>query len=126
MVAETPDELQLLHDKHAIEEDAGLETHVLDGRGAPRRSRPYLADDLLGATYCPRRATRTRCSRRRSMPCRAIERGAVIRTHARGDRIDADPDGGAHRFTVTTAAGTIARAPGRQRSRRLGERRRGG
>ena len=52
MVAETPEELQLLHDKQAIEAEAGLETHVLEGEEL-RRFAPYLAADLLGATYCP-------------------------------------------------------------------------
>ena len=52
MVAETPEELRLLHDKQAIEAEAGLETHVLEGDEL-RRFAPYLAPDLLGATYCP-------------------------------------------------------------------------
>ena len=52
MVAETAEELQLLHEKHEIEEEAGLETHVLEGDEL-RRFAPYLADDLLGATWCP-------------------------------------------------------------------------
>ena len=50
MVAETPQELQLLHDKQELERDAGLETHVLEG-GELRGFAPYLADDLLGATW---------------------------------------------------------------------------
>jgi glycine/D-amino acid oxidase-like deaminating enzyme len=41
MVAETPEELRLLHEKREIEQEAGLETHVLEG-GELRQFAPYL------------------------------------------------------------------------------------
>ena len=76
MVAETAEELQLLHEKREIEEEAGLETHVLEGdelrrlRAVPRR-RPARRDLLpaggsrepdarRAALRAPRRAGRRR------------------------------------------------------------------
>ncbi|HEY6594482.1 MAG TPA: FAD-dependent oxidoreductase, partial [Asanoa sp.] len=45
MVAETEEQLRLLHDKQRIEEAAGLETHVLEGDEL-RRVAPYLAQTV--------------------------------------------------------------------------------
>ena len=79
MVAETPSELQLLHDKQRIEEEAGLETHVLDGPRSSATSPRTSPTISLGAAYCPQeghanplprgaalRASRGRGRRRRS------------------------------------------------------------
>ncbi len=107
MVAETPEQLKLLHDKHAIEDAAGLETHVLEGKEL-RDFAPYLAEDLLGATYCPREGHANPLYATPLFARRAIERGAVIRTNAPVTAIDHNPDGGTRRFTVTTGAGTIS------------------
>ena len=52
MVAETADELRLLHDKRVIEEEAGLDIEILEGDDL-RAFAPYLADDLTGASFCP-------------------------------------------------------------------------
>jgi len=49
MVAETPAQVQLLHDKKRLEEEAGLETHVLEGDEL-RRFAPYLSERVIGAT----------------------------------------------------------------------------
>jgi glycine/D-amino acid oxidase-like deaminating enzyme len=106
MVAETQDELQLLYDKQVIEAGAGLETHVLTGREL-RDLAPYLAEDLTGASYCPDEGHANPSLAAPLFALRAVEHGAVVRTHAEVVAIQVDPDGGARRFTVTTAAGRI-------------------
>jgi glycine/D-amino acid oxidase-like deaminating enzyme len=98
-VAETPAELQLLHDKHAIEEEAGLETHVLEG-GELRRFAPYLADDLPGASFCPDEGYANPFLAAPLFALRASERGAVIRTQT---EVTAVRPG----FEVETTAGSI-------------------
>ncbi len=106
MVAETPAELQLLRDKHEIEEEAGLETHVLTGREL-RDFAPYLADDLTGATYCPSEGHANPILAAPLFALRAARAGAVIRTHAEVTGVEIDPDGGLRRFSVTTTAGRL-------------------
>jgi glycine/D-amino acid oxidase-like deaminating enzyme len=99
MVAETPEELQILHDKHLIEEEAGLETHVLEGEGL-RRFAPYLADDLLGGSFCPQEGHANPFLATPLFALRAAERGAVVRTYA--EVTDVQPG-----FAIETTAGTI-------------------
>ena len=79
MVAETEPELQILRDKHAIEAEAGLETHVLEGEEL-RSFAPYLADDLLGATFCPAEGHANPFLAAPLFARRAVDRGAVVRT----------------------------------------------
>jgi sarcosine oxidase, subunit beta len=107
MVAETEEELRLLYDKHAIEAGAGLETHVLTGREL-RDFAPYLAEDLLGATYCPDEGHANPALAAPLFALRAARAGAELRTHAEVTGIEVDPDGGSHRFAVETAAGRIS------------------
>ncbi len=99
MVAETPEELQILHGKHLIEEEAGLETHVLEGEEL-RRFAPYLADDLLGASFCPAEGHANPFLAAPLFALRAAERGAVIRT---GVEVTAVEPG----FVVGTSAGVV-------------------
>ncbi len=99
MVAETPEELQILHGKHLIEEEAGLETHVLEGDELHRFA-PYLADDLLGASFCPQEGHANPFLAAPLYALRAAELGAVIRTHAEVLRVSPG-------FTIETTAGTI-------------------
>jgi sarcosine oxidase, subunit beta len=106
MVAETPEELQLLHEKREIEHGAGLETHVLEGDEL-RGFAPYLADDLLGATWCPEEGHANPMLAAPLFALRAAEAGAELRTHAEVTKVAVDTDGGTRRFTVTTAAGQI-------------------
>ena len=99
MVAETPDELQILHDKHLIEQEAGLETHVLEGDEL-REFAPYLADDLLGATFCPQEGHANPFLATPLFALRAVELGAVLRTHV-------EVTGVTPGFIVETTAGRI-------------------
>jgi glycine/D-amino acid oxidase-like deaminating enzyme len=106
MVAETPQELQILHDKHLIEEEAGLETHVLEGDEL-RRFAPYLAEDLLGASFCPQEGHANPFFATPLFALRAAERGAVVRTHTAATAVSAAPGGG---FDVDTTAGRVRAA----------------
>jgi sarcosine oxidase, subunit beta len=106
MVAETEAQLRLLHEKRVIEEDAGLDIEIFEGEDL-RRFAPYLAPDLAGASFCPQEGHADPALAAPLFATRALEAGAAIRTHAGVTAVDLDPDGGAHRFTVTTAAGVI-------------------
>lgn len=102
MVAETAQQLRLLHEKRELEEEAGLETHVLEGREL-REFAPYLADDLLGATWCPDEGHANPMLAAPLFAVRAAEAGAELRTHADVTAIAVDRG----HFDATTAAGRI-------------------
>lgn len=106
MVAETPEELEILVAKRHIEEAAGLDTEVLTG-AALRSFAPYLNADLTGATYCQREGHANPLLAAPAFAARAIEAGARLRTHASVTGIE-DLDGpGAARFKLTTFAGPL-------------------
>jgi glycine/D-amino acid oxidase-like deaminating enzyme len=107
MVGETDDQFQLLAEKQQIEREAGLETHLL-GPTELRDFAPYLADDLTGATFCPGEGHANPLLVVPLFARRAIERGAVVCTHADVERIERQEVAGAQRFLVSTSAGTIA------------------
>jgi sarcosine oxidase, subunit beta len=106
MVAETEAQLRLLHEKRVIEEEAGLEIEIFEGEEL-RTFAPYLAPDLTGASFCPQEGHADPALAAPLFALRAVEAGASIRTHAEVTAVDVDPDAGAERFTVTTAAGPI-------------------
>jgi glycine/D-amino acid oxidase-like deaminating enzyme len=107
MVAETDPELALLHAKRRIEREAGLDTHVLEGEEL-RSFAPYLAPDLLGATYCPLEGHANPLLAAPLYALRAAQAGAAIRTHASVTAIEVHDGGG--RFTVNTSRGTVRAA----------------
>jgi glycine/D-amino acid oxidase-like deaminating enzyme len=106
MVAETEDQLRLLHEKRVIEEEAGLDIEILEGEEL-RSFAPYLAHDLTGASFCPQEGHADPALAAPLFALRAVQAGAAIRTHAEVTGIDVDDNRGGHRFTVTTAAGRI-------------------
>jgi glycine/D-amino acid oxidase-like deaminating enzyme len=106
MVAETAEELQLLHEKRVIEEEAGLDVQVLEGEEL-RSFAPYLADDLTGASFCEQEGHANPALAALLFALRAAQSGAVIRTHAEVTGIDVEPSVAAGRFTVATSAGRI-------------------
>lgn len=106
MVAETEAQLRLLHEKRVIEEEAGLEIEIYEGDEL-RTFAPYLAPDLTGASFCPQEGHADPALAAPLFALRAVEAGASIRTHAEVSAVAVDPDAGAHRFAVTTAAGPI-------------------
>jgi glycine/D-amino acid oxidase-like deaminating enzyme len=106
MVAETEEQLRLLHEKRVIEEESGLDIEIYEGDEL-RDFAPYLATDLLGASFCPQEGHADPALAAPLFALRAVEAGAAIRTNTPVTAIDVDPDAGARRFTVTTAAGRI-------------------
>jgi sarcosine oxidase, subunit beta len=109
MVAETPEHLRLLHDKQRIEQEAGLETHVVEGDEL-RALAPYLSDRIVGASYCPAEGHVNPLVAVPLLALRAVERGAAIRTHAAVVGIEPLGSTGGAPFKVTTSAGTITAA----------------
>jgi glycine/D-amino acid oxidase-like deaminating enzyme len=105
MVAETPEQLRILQEKHELEQLAGIETEVVVG-AALRERAPMLAETVIGATYCPAEGHANPLLAAPLYALRAAQHGAVIRTHAAVRAIDPDPVGAA-RFTVHTTAGRI-------------------
>jgi glycine/D-amino acid oxidase-like deaminating enzyme len=106
MVAESEEQLRLLHDKQRIEEAAGLETHVLEGDEL-RRVAPYLAQTVIGASSCPLEGHVNPLVAVPLLARRAAERGALIRTHAEVTAIEPQGAAGGAPFRVSTTAGTI-------------------
>lgn len=103
MVAEGPEQLQLLIEKQRIEERAGLETHVLIGDELHSFA-PYLADDLSGAAFCPLEGHANPLYAVPLFALRAAEHGAAIRTHAEVTGVRSERGGG---FTVQTCRGSV-------------------
>jgi len=106
MVAETDEQLRTLYEKHELEKLAGIETAVYTGRELRERA-PYLSEKLTGAAWCPVEGHANPLIVTPLYAVRAIERGAVIRTHAEVRGITVD---GPRRFTVDTNIGTIKAA----------------
>jgi glycine/D-amino acid oxidase-like deaminating enzyme len=106
MVAETEEQLRLLHEKRVIEEESGLDIEIYEGDEL-RDFAPYLASDLLGASFCPQEGHADPALAAPLFALRAVEAGAAIRTNTPVTAIDVAPDAGARRFTVTTPAGPI-------------------
>ncbi|MGI8335762.1 NAD(P)/FAD-dependent oxidoreductase [Actinomadura scrupuli] len=106
MVAETAEQLRTLRDKHELERLAGIETEVVTGAELRARA-PFLAETVVGATYCPLEGHADPLVVAPLYALRAWEHGAVIRTHTEVLGIDVTAGSGARRFTVHTDAGTI-------------------
>lgn len=105
-VAETEQQLQILIDKQRIEEQGGLETHVLTGEEM-RRFAPYLADDLTGASFCPIEGHANPLLAVPLFALRATQQGARIRTHTEVTGVERTTAGRGGRFRVETSRGTI-------------------
>ena len=81
MVAETAEQLRLLHDKQRIEAAAGLETRVLEGDEL-RALAPCCRRAVLGGAYCPTEGHANPLLAAPLFALRAAEHGAIVRTHA--------------------------------------------
>lgn len=106
MVAETPEQLTLLHEKHLLEEEAGIHTEVLTGSELRDRA-PYFSDRVIGATYCDLEGHANPLIVAPLYARRAKEHGARVRTRTEVFAIEVDDSSASHRFTVRTNAGTI-------------------
>ncbi|MBN9608394.1 MAG: hypothetical protein BGO26_19830 [Actinobacteria bacterium 69-20] len=106
MVAETEDQLRTLYEKHELEEQAGIETEVVTG-AALRSRAPYLAGNLLGATYCPAEGHANPLVVAPLYAKRAQEAGATIATGVEVTGIDRQPDSAGGRFVIRTSGGDL-------------------
>jgi glycine/D-amino acid oxidase-like deaminating enzyme len=106
MVAETAEQVKTLRDKYELEQLAGIETEVVTGSELRQRA-PFLADTVIGATYCPLEGHANPLIVAPLYALRASQHGAVIRTHTDVLGIDVIASAGARRFTVRTDAGSI-------------------
>ena len=98
MVAETPDEIDLLERKSRIEQSQGLDVRLLDA-GEARRVAPYLSDRVRAALYC---ASEGHCNPRLLTPAyarKAAEFGASIVTGATVVAVQRRAGGWQLRFT---------------------------
>lgn len=105
MVAETPDQVRLLHEKHELEQLAGIETEVVSGSELRDRA-PFFSDRVMAATYCPTEGHANPLVVAPLYAVRAEASGAAFRTHAAVRSIEHDP-GAAHRFTLRTDRGPL-------------------
>lgn len=103
MVAETPEQVRLLHEKQRLEEAGGLPTEVVEGDELRARA-PYLADDIPAAAWCPSEGHANPLVAVPLLARRAAGHGAAIRTHCAVEAIEPRADGG---FDVRTAHGAI-------------------
>lgn len=106
MVAETEDQLRVLHEKRELEQQAGIVTEVVTGADLRRRA-PFLADDLAGASYCPQEGHANPLIAAPAYALRAHQHGATIRTHVDVQEIEQRGDRPGGRFLVRTSAGEI-------------------
>jgi glycine/D-amino acid oxidase-like deaminating enzyme len=103
MVAETPEEMAALEEKHRVETAMGVETEFL--RTAEMRAiAPCLSSELLGADYCPHEGFANPLLLAPAFARNAIAAGAHVRIQTEVIGIDREESGG---FTVTTSTGTI-------------------
>jgi sarcosine oxidase, subunit beta len=105
MVAETPEQVRLLHEKHELEQLAGIETEVVEG-AALRERAPFFSERVLAATYCPVEGHANPLIVAPLYAARAAEHGAELRTGVAVRGID-HHDRPGHRFTVRTDRGDL-------------------
>ena len=105
MVAETADQVQVLHDKFELEKLAGIETEVVSGAELRDRA-PYFSERVLAATYCPVEGHANPLVVTPLYAARAAQHGAQLRTHVIVSAIEHHPDS-THRFGIKTSQGTV-------------------
>ncbi|MEO7348443.1 MAG: FAD-dependent oxidoreductase [Terrimesophilobacter sp.] len=106
MVAETPEQLQVLREKQLLEREAGIETEVLT-KSELRNRAPYFSDRILGATYCGLEGHANPLITAPLYAQRAAEAGGKILTHVEVLGIEVDESSTARRFTVRTTKGVF-------------------
>lgn len=106
MVAETEDQLRILYEKHELEAQAGIETEVVTGVALRNRA-PYLAGNLMGATYCPAEGHANPLAVAPLYAKRAQEAGATIATGVEVTGIERHPAAVSRRFVIHTNSGDV-------------------
>jgi len=103
MVAETPEEMQKLEQKVALERRYGINATLLDARELAALS-PHLSPHLLGAEYCPDEGKINPLRATYVVNRLAREAGARFKRGTDVQAIERQRDG---RFKVTTSRGII-------------------
>lgn len=105
MVAETPEQVERLGQKVALERSTGLDVELLDGDEVRRRA-PYLGPAVLAASFCPAegKADPRRCSL--AYANAAVRHGAELRTRVGVTAVTR----ARHGWTVTLDDGTVCQA----------------
>ena len=92
MVAETDRQMQVLHEKVALERTHGLATEMIGCRELHRLA-PYIADHVLGASYCPDEGMANALLAVIGLADGARESGARFVLNARVTRVEQQPGG---------------------------------
>ncbi len=108
MVAESPEQVAILHEKHELEALAGIETEVVSGRELRSRA-PFLSERVRAASYCPVEGHANPLIVAPLYALRAAEAGAELRTNVEVLRVDVD-EGSATKFTLHTSHGRVRAA----------------
>ena len=106
MVAETPDQFELLRRKVALENSMGLETQLVGSRQMMDIA-PYLATHLIGADYLPKEGFANPLLVGPAFTQRAVQYGAQILTGTEVRTIVPKPRGG---FIIGTSQGDLGAA----------------
>lgn len=88
MIAETPQHLESLRAKSAIENRCGIESGILNASEALTMA-PYLRDSIVGALYCPKEGKVNPLTATKAVRRMAIAQGAIIMDGVRVARIEA-------------------------------------
>ena len=88
MIAETPQQLESLRVKSAVENRCGIETAILTSSEALAMA-PYLRDDILGALFCPKEGKVNPLTATCAIHRAAIAKGAQVINDARVTRCEA-------------------------------------
>ena len=102
LVARTEAQLRAIERKAAIERAHGLAIEIL-GREDLRRLAPYLADDLVGAGFCPTEGKANPLAATPAFARAAAKLGATVLRRAPVEAIRREGDG----FAVSTGGGMI-------------------
>jgi glycine/D-amino acid oxidase-like deaminating enzyme len=106
MVAETPEQVRLLHEKHELERQANIETEVVAGAELRNRA-PFFSDRVLAATFCPVEGHADPLTVTPLYAARAARLGAEIHTHVEVRAIERHPQSPL-RFALDTTRGRIS------------------
>lgn len=103
LVATTPAQMQAIEAKAVIEREFGVDIEMLD-REALRERAPYLADDAIGAGFCPGEGKANPLKATRAFAAAAQKLGARILTETRMTSLEPAHDG----YLAQTERGSIA------------------
>ncbi|WP_420406767.1 NAD(P)/FAD-dependent oxidoreductase [Hoeflea sp.] len=102
LVATTPEQMRQIEAKAGIEREFGVPIEIVDRAGLQRLA-PYLADNAIGAGFCPLEGKANPLKATPAFAAAAQRCGANLLTHTRILNVEAAGIG----YRVTTGSGTI-------------------